>query len=200
MKHLRLLAFAALAVLLTQCYPGGPEYYEEMDIVYTNYDKNYDFKSKGTYAMPDKIVKITGSAIGEEGPEYVPDIYGKTVLAKIEANMTTLGWTKATSPETADLVLFPAVWTNTTVVYWYDYWCWYYPYYCGWGYYYSYPSVSSYTTGTMVMTMVPTAESVVPNSVWTSAINGLMSGAYDATRVTNAIEQAFKQSPYLNTK
>jgi hypothetical protein len=200
MKHLRLLGFAALAVLLTQCYPGGPEYYEDLDLTYTNYDKNYDFQAAGTYSMPEKIVKITGSAIGEDGPEFVSDIYATSILAKIESNMTKLGWTKATTPETADVVLFPAVWTNTTVVYWYDYWCWYYPYYCGWGYYYPYPSVSTYTTGTMVMTMIPTDDSVVPASVWTSAINGLLSGSYNVTRVNNGIDQAFKQSPYLNTK
>lgn len=198
MKHLRLLAFAALAVLLTQCYPGGPEYYEDLDLTYTNYDKNFEFQKKGTYTRPDKIVNITGS-IGDEGPEFVSDIYATSILAKIDANMAALGWEKKATPEEADLVLLPAVWTNTTIVYWYDYWCgWYY--YCGWGYYYPYPSASSYTTGTMVMTMIPTDDSVVPSSVWTAAINGLMSGSYNVTRVNTAIDQAFKQSPYLNIK
>jgi hypothetical protein len=35
---------------------------------------------------------------------------------------------------------------------------------------------------------------------WMSAINGLYSGAYDVNRVTTYINQAFTQSPYLNTK
>jgi hypothetical protein len=42
-------------------------------------------------------------------------------------------------------------------------------------------------------------EYVEPAKVWTGAANGLLSGAYDVTRVNNAIDQAFNQSPYLKT-
>jgi hypothetical protein len=35
--------------------------------------------------------------------------------------------------------------------------------------------------------------------VWTAAINGLLTGAYDADRINSAIDQAFEQSPYLTT-
>ena len=111
--------------------------------------------------------------------------------------MANNGWSYEENPANADVTLFPAVWTNTTVYYWYDYWCWYDYYYCGWGWYY--PSYTTYTTGTLVMFMVPAEQgSVEPLSVWTSAVNGLMSGTYDVSRVTNAIDQAFEQSPYLN--
>jgi len=188
----------AIIVLMVSCYPGGAEYYDEMDIVYSEYDENFDFKSQGTYAMPDTIVKITGNLLTGEKPEIVDKKYAEPMLKRINDNMKALGWTKVTDPTSADVVIFPAAWTNTTVYYWYDYWCWYY-YYCGWGYYY--PTVSSYTTGTFVMTMIPKVqESIQPTGVWVSAINGLLSGAYDVTRVTNCIDQAFEQSPYLNTK
>ncbi len=67
----------------------------------------------------------------------------------------------------------------------------------GWGY----PSVSSYTTGTLVMTLVANgADYIDPTRGWTAAANGLLSGAYNTTRVNKAIDQAFEQSPYLNTK
>jgi hypothetical protein len=42
-------------------------------------------------------------------------------------------------------------------------------------------------------------EYVQPTNVWTSTINGLLSGQYDISRVNNGIDQAFKQSPYLKT-
>jgi len=197
-KFFVLTVFASLSFLWS-CYPDGAEYYEDTDVVYTNYDDKYDFKSKGTYSIPDKIVKITGELADGEDPEFVKEPYNTQVLQKIQSNMTALGYTKVTDPATADLVLFPAVWTNTTVYYYYDYWCWYYPYYCGWGW--GYPSVTSYTTGTLLMTLVADGEEFVqPTNVWTSAANGLMSGYYDVTRVNKAIDQAFKQSPYLNTK
>jgi len=188
-----------LLFVMAGCYPDGAEYYEDTDVVYTNYDDKYDFKSKGTFSIPDKVVKITGALVDGEDPEFVKEPYNTQILQKIESNLTALGYSKTTDPANADLVLFPAVWTNTTIYYYYDYWCWYYPYYCGWGW--GYPSVSSYTTGTLLMTLVADGEEFVqPTNVWTSAINGLMSGYYDVNRVNKAIDQAFKQSPYLNTK
>lgn len=191
----------ALLFLMTGCYPDGAEYYEDTDIVFTNYDENYDFKSKGTYSIPDKIVKVTGNKVEGEDPEFVKEPYNTQILQKIQSNMTNLGYTKVTDPAQADLVLFPAVWTNTTVNYYYDYWCWYYPYYCGWGWGWYYPSVTSYSTGTLLMTLVADGEEYVqPTSVWTSAANGLLSGSFDISRTNNAIDQAFSQSPYLNTK
>jgi hypothetical protein len=188
-----------IILLMVSCYPDDTMYYEDTDLVYTNYTETFDFASKGTYAMPDKIVKVTGNLTEGQAPEYVQEPYNTQILNEIESNMTALGWTKVEDPANADLTLFPAVWTNTTVVYWYDYWCWYYYYYCGWGWYY--PSYSTYTTGTMIMGLIAAGEEYVePANVWTGAINGLLSGTYDISRVKNGIDQAFKQSPYLDTK
>jgi hypothetical protein len=188
-----------IVFLMVSCYPGEIESYEETDLVFTNYADTYDFTSKGTYAMPDQIVKITGNLTEGESPEFVQEPYNTDILNRIESNMADLGWTKVEDPETADLTLFPAVWSNTTVVYWYDYWCWYYYYYCGWGWYY--PTYTTYTTGTFIMGLIDAGDDYIePYNVWTGAVNGLLSGAYDLSRVTNGIDQAFKQSPYLNTK
>ena len=151
--------------LMVSCYPDEPVSYEDTDIVYTNYTETFDFASKGTYAMPDEIVKITGNLAEGENPEYVQEPYRTQILNKIESNMTAMGWTKVADPENADLTLFPAVWTNTTVVYWYDYWCWYYYYYCGWGWYY--PSYTTYTSGTLVMGLI--ASLVAPALMWVAA-------------------------------
>ena len=197
----KILALAILTgmIFFGGCYPSGAEYYEETDVVYTNYDDTFSFGSKGTYAIPDKIVIIT-KELAEGDPEFVKEPYNTQILKKIESNMSAMGYTKATDPATADLVLFPAVWTNTTITYWYDYWCWWYPYYCGWGWGWGYHSVSSYTTGTLLMTLIADGEGYVqPTSVWTAAVNGLLSGYYDVSRVNKAIDQAFTQSPYLKT-
>jgi hypothetical protein len=185
---------------MVSCYPDDTVYYEDTDLVYTNYTETFDFAGKGTYAIPDKIVKITGDLAEGENPEYVKEPYNTQILNKIQSNMTALGWTKVDDPEQADLALMPAAWTNTTVYYWYDYWCWYYYYYCGWGWYGG-GYYTSYTSGTLVMGLVASGEEYVdPSIVWTGAINGLLSGAYDVSRVNKGIDQAFKQSPYLDTK
>ncbi len=197
----KLVFYLGIVLIMVSCYPQGPEYYEDLDVVYTNHDDQFDFASKGTFAMPSKIVKVTGDLVEGEDPQFVKEPYNTQMLQKIESNMTALGWTKVNDPANADLVLFPAVWTNTTVYYWYDYWCWYYYWYCGWGGGWGYPSVSSFTTGTLVMSLVASGDDYVdPTSVWSAAVNGLLSGAYNTNRVNKAIDQAFEQSPYLNTK
>jgi hypothetical protein len=166
--------------------------------VYTNYQPEFDFSSRSTYFLPDKIIKITGNAIDDDNlPEFVDEPYNTQILNIIESNMNELGYTKVTDAQTADLLLFPASWTNTTIYYWYDYWCWYYPWYCG-GYGWGYPSVSSYTTGTLVMTLADQKDEYIePYMAWGGAVNGLLSGAYNIGRIEKGIDQAFIQSPYL---
>jgi len=197
------LATVVLLTMLFGCYPGGAEYVDEYDVTYTNYDPNYNFVSKGTYSLPDKIVKVTGDLA--KPPEYIKDIYAGPILAQIDANMQALGWAKVDVNSNPDVHLLPAAWSSTTIIYggyWGGYYCWYYPYYCGGGWYYPYTPVTTYTTGTLVMTMVdPNAESTDGSKrlAWTGAINGLLSGSYDAGRVNRGIDQAFSQSPYLKT-
>lgn len=194
----KFVLYLSIILLLGSCYPDGAEYYSDLDIVYTDYDDQFDFASKGTYAIPDNIVKIEGNLAEGEDPEFVKEPYNTEMLQKMESNMSDLGWSKTEDPANADLVLFPAVWTNTTIYYWYDYWCWYNPYYCGWGW--GYPSVSSYTTGTLLMTLTADGDDYIePAQVWTSAVNGLLSGSFNTSRVNTAIDQAFTQSPYLKT-
>jgi len=208
----RKIYFLSLLVLLTVlfgCYPGGATYVDEYDITYSNHDATYNFVGKATYSLPNKIVKVTG-AMGSNGQfpiEYISDSYGFPILAEIDANMQKLGWTKVAVDNNPDVQLLPAAWESTTIIYggyWGGYWCWYWPYYCaGGGWYYPYTPVTSYSTGTLVMTLVdPNDESADGSQhvVWTGAINQLLVGKYDQTRVNAGIDQAFYQSPYLKTK
>jgi len=191
--------FILISVVLASCYPNGAEYYDQTEIVYTNYESDFNFSSKGTYAIPDKIVQITGNELDGTDPEFVKEPYNTQLLSQIEDNMTAYGWQKIDDPEQADLVLFVGASVATTVYYWYDYWCWWYPYYCGWGYYpyYGY-AYSSYTTGSLVMSLVEDGDDhIQPYVVWTGIANGLADGSGSITAVTNSIDQAYTQSPYL---
>jgi hypothetical protein len=100
-------------------------------------------------------------------------------------------------------LLAPAAWETTTVFYYYDYWYWWYGgYYPYWGWGYPPMSYSSYTTGTLLMTLMdPDVLETSGNPVkqWSGAINGLLTGTYDASRVNAAIDKAFTISPYLKT-
>jgi hypothetical protein len=200
------LSFVAIfcGLLLWGCYPDGPANTEDLDVVITHHNPDYNFVAKGTYAMPDKIVKITGNLQEGDAPVYIPDVTATQILARIDNNMLALGWQKVAlnaNPK-PDLLLTPASWETTTVYYYYDYWYWWYGgYYPYWGYY---PPVSysSYTTGTLLMTLIDPLDvgaNGIPIREWTGAINGILTGSYAAGRVNPLIDQAFEQSSYLKT-
>lgn len=199
---------AALPFLvLAGCYPGGADYVEELDAVYTTYDEKYDFKSKGTYARPDKIVVDIEIDNGDTTYVFMKDAFANTIFNAIDDNMESLGWEKVDLIDDPDVLLTPAAMKSTTYFYsyWYDWWYggWYGGY---WGWYYPpYYAISSYTTGSLIITMSdPNAGSESPinqsRANWVFVANGLYTGAYDVSRVTTAINDGFNQSPYLNTK
>ncbi len=200
------LFVAAASLVLAACYPNGPEYAEDTDVVITSFDEGYNFSDKQTFAMPDKIVVDVEIDEGDTTYEYMADKFATPILETIQGNMEELGYNRVDVDEDPDLLLTPAGFTSTTYFYsyWYDWW---YGGYWGWGwgwYYPPYYTVSSYTTGTMVMVLSdPNQASDSPinrsPTIWLSAANGLLSGAYDISRITNSIDQSFEQSPYLKT-
>jgi hypothetical protein len=201
MKSKSIAVLATLIVVLSGCYPQGPEYIDDLDVVITDYEDGYDFGSGTTYSLPTRIVKITGDMTDGDDPEFIPDATATLILAQIEKNMTELGWQKVQVEADPDVLLTPAAWETTTIVYYYDYWSWWYGgYYPYWGYYPGY--ASSYTTGTLLMRMIdPEVIGANGNPVaqWTGAINGILTYAYNANRINTAIDRAFDQSPYLKT-
>lgn len=199
------LIFGALTGLgILGCYPSGPDYTEDLDVVYTNFDDEFDFQSRSTYAMPDKIVvDVEISNSGDTTYEYMKDIYADPILARIETNMSAYGWTRVDVSANPNVLLTPAGIASTTYFYTYWYNWWYGGYWGGWGWYYPpYYSVSSYTTGSMIMVIAdPNNDSPINRSptAWIGAINGLLNYSGDIDRVFTGIDNAFAQSPYLKT-
>lgn len=206
----RILLMTLPAFLLGSCYPAGPEYVDDLDVVYTTYDETYDFQGQNTYAMPDKIVvdiEIEQGAVGRDTTfVYMKDALAAPILAAIDARMQAYGWSKVNISAGPDVIINPAAVSSTT--YYYSYWYdWYYGGYYGgyWGWYYPpYYSVSSITTGSLVLTMADPSladQSPIGKSplAWLVVANGVASGYGDVGRVTKAIDQAFAQSPYLKT-
>lgn len=196
-----------LSLSIAGCYPGGPDYTDEYDIVYTNYDKEFNFTGKKFYAMPDSVVKITGNVIQGDPVSFIKQSYANVILDRIKSNMASRGYTLVSDTALADLILFPAALEVTTTTYYYDY---YWDYYYGWyyggyygGYYYPYSVSTSYTTGSLFLNLSetknlnPSNKSRVP---WVCIINGLLEGSSTAysTRINKAIDQAFAQSQYIH--
>lgn len=203
-KRISIFLIVASAFLLGGCYPDGPEYVEDLDVVLTTHNEEYDFMAQATFALPDKVVKITGDIAEGEEPSFLPDVTANTILSSIESNMEALGWVKVDLEDDPDVLILPAAWETTTIYYWYDYWYWWYGGYWG-GYWPYYPPVytSSYTTGTLLMSMTdPDVLSADGNRInqWAGAVNGLLTGSYNADRIKDAIDKAFAiSSSYLKT-
>ncbi len=201
MKILKVLSLTAIVFLLTQCYPEGPQYVDEMDLVYTNYDPSTDFTLKHTYAIPDKIMKIDDNLINGGNPNFVKDPYATQLLEKMKLNMANNGWTLVKKDANPDLLLAPVAYELTTTYYYGGgYWDWWYGGWYGW--YYPYPVTTSYSTGSLIVTMLD-PKNLSPDekmrAVWGFIINGLLEGSNTefTARYSKGIDQAFTQSPYL---
>jgi Domain of unknown function (DUF4136) len=191
-----MLLFLALAVGLYSCYPGDEITAADTDIVATYFDKEADFSTKLTFALPDKVFRIdeNGDPIDDPGAN------DQLALNTIKANLIDAGFTEITDPDTSNPLTTPDVlviafanqstWVSGGCYSsWYSY---YYPYY-GW----CYPVYYTYDIGTILIAMVDPNES--RNALWVAALNGILedTNAGIADRLTDGIDQAFTQSPYL---
>lgn len=218
-KYVIYLFFAAIIPLLYSCYPGGSEYYNETDIVITQYDNEFDFPNNKTYFMDDSVNHIT-----EEGKEDDANrIYDDKILADVAAYLDTAGYTRMEGDEhdsvliAASDVLVSVIITSTDytgIGYipggggWWGYpgygWGGYYPGYpwypgYGWGYPYTY----TYSTGSLFIEMadlknIDHVEEIIPIP-WQATVNGLLSGDAENMkwRIDRGIQQSFRQSQYL---
>lgn len=206
-----------MLISLSGCYPEGPEFVEELDIVYTDFDPDFNFEAQNTYAIPDSIVLIREQNFtptnGEDLPDFVEAEFGNQILDHIRQNMNAIGWTEVEEAEDADVLLLVTATTSTNVTYHYDprYWDWYGPGvfpgggFAGGGWFYPgfSPVVrSDFRTGTLMIQLADPTEPGVNNNVpveWIAVINGLLEGSRTnlQNRIETTIDQAFAQSPYL---
>ncbi len=198
----KLLFFSFITTMMAGCYPEGAEYVDELDLVLTTHEETYNFGTPSTFALPDKIPKVTGNYIEGDPIEYLEDDQANLILDKIISNMEDRGYVYEADAEVADLVILPATVSSTTLVVYCDYWNYYWDwwYYPGYGGCY-YPSGYTYTTGSVIITMMDNDPETQVVNVWSAVVNGLLEGS-DASieaRVEKGIDQAFTQSSYIKT-
>lgn len=180
-------------------------------LVYTNYDKQANFKQFTTYYLPDKILVISDKA----EPEYLEGEGAQEILATYKSNMNARGFTMVSTKEDADLGLQVSYIKST--YYFTNYgqaqWWWGYPGYWGPGYwgnwgggwYYPYAVNYSYSTNSFIAELVNLKAPEGPKEklpvLWNSYMSGLSySSSINKTLAIKAVNQAFTQSPYLTNK
>lgn len=207
-------------MFLTSCYPGDEVDYKDLDLVATVYDKSANFQEFTTFVMPDTIVHIKDT-LNEGTNDDLSRLYDNFILGEVKQNLLDYGYVEATNPliNPPDVVLTVSAMSTTS------YYAWsYYPYYWGWygGWYWWYKStdyyypwypyypwygtsyVSSYTSGTLLISLSDVRNTVEETDsipvVWLGAINGLMGSTNKAdiqSRLDYGINKAFEQSLYL---
>ena len=199
MKTKLLFLFLGLGLIFsvscTKYPPSSDRLLEDLAII-TQYDTKINFNDYHTYSLATKIIKITDKDTTE--------ITGNTatlVLDQIDKNMKARGFMPVVTPEKPDFGIQVVYYQNTYVyTYYYDYWG--YPYY---GWYYPYYPVyySSYTAGMLNIDLVDLKNANVTTQKlyirWNAYIRGLLTGTHTNTDITNSVDQAFIQTPQIQT-
>jgi hypothetical protein len=211
-KPLLILSMMVLLIgLLTfSCYKDYGMEVKDYDLVTAFYDKTADFTTFQTFMMPDSILHL----VKEGEKDNISRKFDSMVLAQVNVNMQTMGYTELEAPSesnTPDIIVVVAVTTTDNYFLYggYPYWPPYYPYYPGGGWYYPwYPvyGVSSYSTGTVLVSLAD-ANQYDPDreaykAVWIGAVNGLLddTDANISNRLTTGINEMFRISPYLGAE
>ena len=203
MRRLSLFAVACV-VTFSGCYPEYFQSASESDVVITVEDPDTDYRSLKTYVLSDQVYDLEDLS----PPSALPSPqkpYEALILQTIGENMEAYGYQLESDP-----VANPpdvAVFVGTVVT---DTWSWtLYPIWDPWWGYLPpvyYPPVavpSNYKYGTMLMSMVAVGDRMEGDPVqvlWVGVADGLLSSrsSTNAQRVEDVIDQAFRQSPYLN--
>jgi hypothetical protein len=178
-------------------------------------DTTFNFQSLVTFSMPDTVVHfapLTGT------PIEVSRAFDRTILDRVKADFLARGYIEDTDPRNVApdfVVLVGATATtnyNAFIGYsWYGTW----GFYPGWGWYapgfdtswgivypwYPYVGVTAYDRGTLVVDLIPTT-TVNPlgktvTSAWAGVATALLNGTITTDGINNAIDEMFRQSPYL---
>ena len=208
MKKILLIPAVLLSVMACHKEP-----YTDSDneyLVYTSPGEGTTFTSFRTFDLADSLL-IIGQG---EKPVYSQSDNALALIQEVRVNMEKCGYIYTPDNPDADLgiQMTYVVKTERYVQYYRDpYWWLDYPGYWSpgfWGnyrgFYYPYPVTYSYSTNSLMIDMVnlttPKTGNEALEVVWSTYIGGPASSSltYDVSRMKTAIDQAFKQSPYLS--
>ena len=206
----KILLIPAVLLIVMACHK---EPYTDSDneyLVYTSPGEGTTFTSFRTFDLADSLL-IIGQG---EKPVYSQSDNALALIQEVRVNMEKCGYIYTPDNPDADLgiQMTYVVKTERYIQYYRDpYWWLDYPGYWSpgfWGnyrgFYYPYPVTYSYSTNSLMIDMVnlttPKTGNEALEVVWSTYIGGPASSSltYDVSRMKAAIDQAFKQSPYLS--
>lgn len=202
----KLIVVLVIATMLWSCQtePDSLKLFDEL-VVSTNYDVEASFGAYSTYAIPSDTIGFVSNTnpndtilVARADNEYYP----RKILEKVMQNLNDRQYTRVERNENPDLGVNVYVVKDLNLFQQVVYPNYYYPYYYGYGSYYSYPYINTYAynTGALVVEIVD-LKNITPDNKVKVIWNAYMGDVYSTIDLTqqsvDAIDQAFLQSNYL---
>jgi hypothetical protein len=178
-------------------------------VVSTNFDPDVDFSAYTTYAIPTDTIGFLSNTSSDTIITAHDSTFPRLVLDALNTNLGNRGYTRVSRDEDPDIGVNVMVVNDYNLfqelVYpnYYGYpGSYYYSGYYGYGSYYSYPYVNTYeyNTGVLIVELIDLKNKTPDNKVnviWDAYLGDVYSTVKLEPQTTEAISQAFVQSPYL---
>ena len=179
-----------------------------LDVVYTNFNPNFDFGQGTTFAIPENVVIISDIPIqpGQQ-PPFIDFVAGRSILGAIRTNMLQRGFTQVNQFADPDFILLPSVVEDNSLLFEYDWWFWdWWIPNLGAGLGWTYPGyqpaiVTSVSTESLLIQFVNMKATTNDKLEvdWVAIVNGALTGSQtnNTERAVAGVNQAFVQSPYI---
>ncbi len=199
----RILVAATMLMALAACRKTpNLDALQNQQVVVTDRDKEANYGSYSTYHISDTVRIVAGNP----NDSILIGAGAKQMVDAVKTNMNSRGYTFVPNKgSNADLgltlVVIKDVERSTICSGWWGGW-WGYPWW-GWGYYYPWCGSYTYSVGTSMLTLFDLKNANTNDNlraIWGMTAFGVFSTTNEATNVnltTNAINQAFSQSPYV---
>jgi hypothetical protein len=197
------LGIFLMVLTVTACgtQPQLAELVNDM-VVLTNFEETRDYTQYATYAMPlDTIGLISNTS----NSDALTNDYAKMITAQIKKNLDQTNHTLVSKDASPDIGVNVLVVNDLSVFQSVVYPNYYYPSYSGYsGYYgyggYGYIQNNYFQQAVLVIEFVDlkNPSSGNPPAVWVANIGDLVNSFDTSLKTREAIDQAFKQSPFLN--
>ena len=205
MVRVLMVVVISLALISCETEPDNQKLLDEL-VVSTNYDKDATFSAYATYAIPTDTIGFVSNTNPNDTilvSSTNNGFYPRKVIAEVIANLNDRQYSRVNRDENPDLGVNIYVVKDLNISQQIVYPNYYYPSYYGYGGYYSYPYVNTYAynTGALVIEIVD-LKNVTPDNkvkvIWTAYMGDVYSTIDLVAQSTDAINQAFVQSNYLD--
>jgi hypothetical protein len=204
MQKLIVVLIAALIVWSCESEPDNLKLFDEL-VVSTNYDTDVAFNSYTTYAIPTDTIGFISNTNPNDTilvASAQNGYYPRRILERVMGNMNSRQYVRVDRTEGPDLGVNVYIVKDLNLSQQVVYPNYYYPYYYGYGSYYSYPYINTYAynTGALVVEIVDLKNVTIDNKVkviWSAYMGDVYSTIDLAEQSIEAIDQAFVQSNYL---